>query len=124
MKSIEENTEQLDLLERTLMVEEKQKQRLKALALQKERDIEECNRRQLYEGHSTTSAAKMDQEDTYRKELLDDMVKDATPSNAPIVKVLTNVHGNVLSATLPETAILYKNLNIFFYLSLKVAWGN
>ena len=93
MKCIEENTEKLDLLERTLMVEEKQKQRLQALALQKEKEIEESKRRQLFEAHTSTSAAMMDQEDAHRKELVDTMIKDSTPSNAPIVKVLTNVNG-------------------------------
>ena len=97
MKSIEENTEKLDLLERTLQVEQKQKKRLEAIAIQKQQQMEEANRRQLLEGHSTSSAAVLDQEDAQRKELVDAMIRESTPSNASVVKVLTNVHGNYIA---------------------------
>ena len=94
MKSIEENTEKLDLLERTVLVEEKQKNRLKAIALEKEREIAQSKKRQLLEGHAPTSAAMLDEEDNNRRELLDAMNRDSNPSNGPVVKVLSNVHGN------------------------------
>ena len=94
MKSIEENTEKLDLLERTLLVEEKQKKRLQSLAIQNEKEHEEANTKQLFEGHTTTTPTILQQEDVKRKELLDTMIRESTPSNGPVVKVLTSVHGN------------------------------
>ena len=93
MKLIEENTEQLDLLERTLIVEEKQKKRLQALALQKQQENEDFQRRQLFEGHTTTPTTVLEQEEAQRKELLDTMVRESTHSNGTVVKVLTNLHG-------------------------------
>ena len=93
MKSIEENTEKLDLLERTLQVEMKQKKRMEALNVQKNKEVEERNRQQLFEGQTSTPSTILDQEDANRKVLLDAMIRDSTPSNGPVVKVLTNVHG-------------------------------
>ena len=95
MKSIEENTEKLDLLERTVIVEQKQKQRLEALALEQQQQIENAKKRQLFEGHATTSTPILDQEDAHRKELVDTMVRECSSSQGPIVKVLTNVNGKL-----------------------------
>ena len=92
MQSIEENTEQLDLLERTLLVEQKQKKRLEVIALQKQQQMEESNRRKMFEGKVTTTPTALDEEEAQRKDLVDTMIKDCT-SNSPVVKVLTNVHG-------------------------------
>ena len=94
MHSIQENTEKLDLLERTLLVEHKQKKRLEAIAIEKQKEIEEAHRRQMLEGFTNSTAAVLDQEEVQRKELMDSMVRDSTPSNAPVVKILTNINGN------------------------------
>ena len=56
--------------------------------------MEEANRKQLLEGQVTTTASALDLEEAQRKELVDTMVRESAPSNAPVVKVLTNVHGN------------------------------
>ena len=97
MKTIEENTERLDLLQRTLLLEERQNKRLIELSTQKEKEIENDQRKQMYEGYtnSTTTISKLDQEEAQRKLLVDEMVKTSTPSNAPTVKVLTNLQGNL-----------------------------
>ena len=94
MLLIEETTEKLDLLERTLIVENKQRNRLEALSLQKQKKNEEDDRKQLLDGHTTTPPAILDQEDAQRKVLVEAMIRESTPSNGPVVKVLTNVHGN------------------------------
>ena len=97
MKCIEENTERLILLEKTLVVEEKQKKRFEDLAFQKKKEIEEANRRQLYDGTINTPDALLNQEEAIRKELMEDMVRNATPSDGPTIKVLNNVQGTFFS---------------------------
>lgn len=96
MVCIEENTERLDLLQKTLEVEERQRKRLEDIKIKMENDFEETQRRSLYEGYTTctTAASIMDQEDADRRQLMEEMVRHSTPSNAPTVKVLTNVQGN------------------------------
>lgn len=93
MKSIEENTEKLDLLERTLTLENNQKKRLQAIALKKQQELDESNRRDLFEGHTTSTAALLNQEESHRKELMDTMIRESTSSNSTVVKVLTSVNG-------------------------------
>lgn len=97
MKCIEENTERLDLMQRTYELEEKQRQRLLDISLQKKKELEQAQRSNMYDGYSnsTTTDSMLDQEEANRKTLVDEMVKNSTPSNAPIVKVLTNLQGNL-----------------------------
>lgn len=95
MKCIEEYTERLDLLERTLAVEEKRRKRLLELSLAQQKEREKAQRLELIEGNPTSNSL-LNQEDTQRKQLVDNMVQNSSPSNGPIVKVLTNVQGNVL----------------------------
>ena len=94
MASIEENTERLDLLQRTLSVEEKQKKRLQDLTTLEKKENEQAQRLKMYEGFTSTNST-LDQEEAHRKELVDDMIKHSTPSNTPTVKVLTNLQGNL-----------------------------
>lgn len=112
MKCIEENTEQLDLLQKTLQVEEKQKKRLMDLSVQNQKEIEISQRKQLYDGYlnSTTTTSMLDQEEAERKLLVDEMVRTSTPSNAPTVRVLTNLQGNI--------AILVVKFELKIYISL------
>ena len=91
-KCIEENTERLDLLEKSLAVELRQKKRLLDICVEKQRGEEESERQKLYEGNSST-ASLLDQEDAQRKELFDAMVQKTTLSIEPVVKVLSNVQG-------------------------------
>lgn len=91
---IEENTEQLDLLQKTLEVEQRQKNRLLQISLQKERENENEKRKNLLDGTSTTTNSLLDQEDTTRKELVQAMVENSNQCNGPVVKVLTNLQGN------------------------------
>ena len=80
-------------MERTLAVETKQKERLEALSFQKDKEVEKSNTSKLFQGHTTTPSAILDEEDAQRKVLLDAMVRESTASNGPVIKVLTNVHG-------------------------------
>lgn len=95
MKSIEENTERMDLLEKTLEVEEKQKKRLLDLTLQKEKELEKAHQNKLFEGNYSTNASVLDEEENQRKQLIDAMVSNNsnTSSNGPVVRVLTNIQG-------------------------------
>lgn len=92
MTSIEENTERLDLMQKTFAVEEKQKKRLLEISLQTEKNMEQANQTRLYEG-TTTNDSVLNQEEAHRKELVDAMVQSTTPATAPVVKVLNNVQG-------------------------------
>lgn len=94
-ESIEENTERLDLLQKTVLLEEKQKKRLRDLAIQKEKEVEEANRRKLYE--ASTPSSVLDHEERQRKELVDEMVQNSTPSLTPVVKVMSNMQGISIS---------------------------
>lgn len=97
MVLIEENTERLDLLQKTLAVEIKQSKRLQDIKVQMQKDIAETQRKRLYEGYSasTTTASILDQEDAERRQLLEELAKNSTSSDAPTVKVLNNVQGNL-----------------------------
>ena len=92
MASIEENTERLDLMQKTLAIEEKQKKRVQEAIIQKQKQIEEANRMQLYEGNTNINSI-LTQEEAHRKQLVDVMMNNANPSIAPIVKVVNNVQG-------------------------------
>lgn len=95
MKLIEENTEQLDLLERAFLLEERQRKRLMDFSIKKENEIGKDKHKTMYEGYINSTTTLLDQEETQRKSLVDEMVRAATPSNAPTVKVLTNLQGNL-----------------------------
>lgn len=115
MQSIEENSERLTLLQKTLSVEHRQKKRLLDISIQKERQLEQANTAKLLEGYTncTTTDSILDQEDALRKTLVDAMVKNSTPSDAPTVKVLTNMQGKLAPNCLC-TGSLKKILNNFF----------
>ena len=74
-------------------MEQKQKKRLNDIALQKEREIGESAKRQLYEGNTTTPDSLLHHEEAIRKQLMDEMIQHSTPSDGPTIKVLTNVQG-------------------------------
>lgn len=92
MASIEEYSERLDLLQKTAMVEEKQKKRISELQAQKHKQVEHEKILNLL--GSGTSSSILEQEDNQRKMLVDSMFKSATPSSTPIVRVLNNVQGS------------------------------
>lgn len=94
MTYIEENTERLDLMVKTLALEEKQKKRLLEASMQQQKEKEESNRFQLYEGNTnSTTTSMLQQEEAHRKELIDVMQQNVTPATAPIVRVVANVQG-------------------------------
>lgn len=93
MQSIEENTERLDLLHKTLELEIKQKKRLMEISSMKQREIADASRTELYEGLNSTTNSMLCQEEAHRKELVDVMVQNSNSSNGPVVKVLNNVQG-------------------------------
>ena len=90
MKCIEENYERLDLLEKTLALEEKQNKRLLDINIQEEKEMEEENIVKLY---TTTINTPLDEEDSARKELVESMAQNSTPALSPIIRNLTNVQG-------------------------------
>lgn len=94
MKCIEENSERLNLMEKTLLLEQKQKKRMIDLTKQEEKDIETATRRRLYDGYSSNvNSSILDQEEAQRKELVKEMVETSTPLIEPAVRVLQNVQG-------------------------------
>lgn len=97
MKSIEENTERLDLLQKTLEIEQRQQKRLMDLARQKQREKEEAERRKLFDATNTAAptAATLDQDEVQSRQLIDEVAK-TSPPNAPVVRVLTNINGNFM----------------------------
>ena len=94
MKCIEENAERLDLLEKSLSLEEKQKKRIQQISIQKEKDVEAEKILKLYDGTGNTPGSLLDQEEAQRKQLVDTMIKNETPATAPVVRVMTNLQGN------------------------------
>lgn len=92
MSSIQENTERLELLKRTFLVEERQKKRIQEMVLLREKEKKKEELQNLLK-QSATSNAMFEQEENQRKILVEAMVKSANPSNGPIVKVLNNVQG-------------------------------
>ena len=92
------------MLEKTLLVDKKRQLRLESLSSQKNKEVEEDNTKQLFQGHTTTPSVVLDQEDAQRKVLLDAMIRESNQSNGPVVKVLTNVHGNLLYLVDPASS--------------------
>ena len=92
MKCIEENTERLDLLEKSLLLEEKQKNRLREIDFKKKEEIDASTTMDLYAGNSNTSL--LDEEEAIRKELVEFMAKNSSTPMAPVVRNLTNLQGN------------------------------
>ena len=80
------------MLQKTLAVEQRQKQRLIELTMKKERELEEAKKKKMCEV-TTISTALMDQEEAQRKDLMNDLVQNSAPGNGPVIKVLTNVQG-------------------------------
>ena len=107
MEIIAENSEKLDLLEKTLALEDRQKKRILEHNIQKQKEAELNNQSKLYDGDCATSL--LDQEEAIRKELVDTMIQTSTPSTGPIVKVLTNVQGK-------KTFFNFQCLFFLFYL--------
>ena len=107
-------------MEKAREVEVKQRQRLQNISMQRQSLIEQTNRLRLFEENNTTAASILDQEDAQRKQLVDVMVRESTPSNAPVVRVLTNIQGKRSLPILIGLSIF----NTKNYLSFQEAWGN
>ena len=117
MTSIEEYTERMDLLQKTAIVEAKQKKRIMELQAQKQKKMQEEKMLNLLSGGTNSSI--LEQEENQRKMLLDSMVKSATPSTTPIVRVLNNAQGILsLSSLWFLNAKITYVLNTFLYNSL------
>ena len=95
MESITENIERLDLLQRSLMLEEKQKKRLLDLAIQKKKEIEEADRKTLIE-RNVINTSFLEKEEEKTNQLVRDMVQK---SDGPAVKVLTHIQGKYIFRT-------------------------
>lgn len=93
MKLIEENSEKLELLQKAVSLEMKQKNRLTADAVQKQKETEKNKLTELYAGNSPSTSNALDFEDNQRRELVQSMVENSTQSNAPIVKCVSNMQG-------------------------------
>lgn len=90
---IEEQSERLDLLEKTILVEEKQKKRISELNSLQNKNKEMEASLNLLDVNGTSSSV-LEQEEGHRKMLVDSMNKNSTNSNGPIVRCLTNVQGD------------------------------
>lgn len=101
MECIAENSERMDLLDKNLALEQRQKKRMHDLSAQKQKEMEQAHTMSLYEGTHNTTQSMLEQEESTAKQLVDAMAETSTPSNGPVVKVLTNVQG--------------KGINIFFF---------
>ena len=99
MKCIEENSERLDLLQKTVFLEEKQKKRLEEVTIQKEREVEMANQTKLYDGTSTNNSL-LDQEEALGKELVKNMNQSSPTALTPVLRVLNNVQGNYFYCSL------------------------
>lgn len=100
MECIGENSERIELLEKTVVLENRQKKRMLDISIQKQKELEDSKSLALYEGTFSSSNSILEQEEAVRKELLDVMVTNPG-SNGPVVKVLTNVQGidnNIMKA--------------------------
>ena len=94
MKCIEENSEQLDLLHKTLSLEAKQRKRLLQLTIEQDKQIEAAKNIRLHNGNGyNPNSQVLDKEEAEGKELVRSMVQNASPAIAPVVRVLTNVQG-------------------------------
>ena len=70
------------------------------MSIQQEKERERARAMQLVEGYSgVTNSATLDQEDLMRKELVNNMVQNSTPSTAPIVKCVSNIQGKKILLT-------------------------
>ena len=87
MKCIEENSERLDLLQKTFKVEEKQNRRLLEIALQKRKEMEEAQRNQIGGGFSTTTMSMFDQEEAIRKSLVLQKMRVTSPKQCVVWKM-------------------------------------
>lgn len=92
MLGIEECSEKLNFLEKTLAIEERQNKRRLELSQEKEKEQDESSSQQLCGIHPSTQTV-LDQEEALRKKLVDSMVQNTSSSNTPVVKVLTNLQG-------------------------------
>lgn len=89
---MEEAAEKLDLLERTLALEQRQKNREQEMLRLKQQDLQQKNAPQHQEASSNSVLFL---EEAERKKLAESMVRNPN-SNGPIVKVLNNVQGTYL----------------------------
>ena len=96
MKTIEECNEKLDLLEKALAVEEKQRKRRSDLALQSQREQDESSRQQLQEMNPTTQSL-FEHEEMQRKNLMNSLIHNSSSSDGPVVKVLSNIQGQYIA---------------------------
>ena len=91
MKCIEENSQRIDLLQKTLALEDRQNLRIYEMNFQKKREMETAKNSKLIDGGINDSI--LDQEEAQGRELVHSMVQSSTPTIAPVVRVLTNVQG-------------------------------
>lgn len=95
MTSIEENTERLDLLQKTAVLEEKQRKRIIEINAEKDKDLEQQKMINLLQQNRTSNSV-LEQEEGHRNMLVEAMTRNSNSSNAPTVRVLTNVQGIIL----------------------------
>lgn len=98
MLGIEENTEKLDLLEKTKALELRQKKRVYDMDALVAKEKEAEKERDLLDGKITAASASiLDQEDAHRNMLVHNMNVQANANDnlKPVVKVLNNVQGTM-----------------------------
>lgn len=93
MTLIEENTEMIDLWQKTLEVENRQKKRMVDMSSLKEKEKEMEKEAELLQGNSSSHYA-LEQEESQRKTLVDDMIHKSNSNIGSVVKVLAHTQSN------------------------------
>lgn len=82
----------MELLQKTLEVEQRQKQRASEISLMRKKEEEKQKELDLMTENDPASNFALDQEENQRRALLDNMSQNSTPAVASIVKVLNHSH--------------------------------
>ena len=97
MEAIEDNTEKLALLQKTLALYFRQQQRDQAKKDLIKKQKEEEYFRKIKEGSRPTPPSQLDLEDSHRRSLINDLKDNSDEILKPAVKFLTNIQGNTLT---------------------------
>lgn len=93
--NITDHSEKLDLLEKTLAIEERQNKRAHEQNAILDAKQEQERIKNMMDGNSSTMESVLEQEEKQRKQLVHDMNVNLTETTKPIVKVLTNLQGKI-----------------------------
>lgn len=93
MGIIEDQSEKLNLLEKTEEIDARRKKKNAAMDELLKKEKEKAEIEKLKQGSMLTSSSQLDQEDSHRRSLIHELQQNSNDSQKPIVKVLTNIQG-------------------------------